>query len=628
MEPSPRRIEALSNEHHERRMATPASVRSKPRRPPGERCPAFIMRRAARPAPGLGGGKVRRWAVCVGLGAAVVLVGGCRRKTDATDKTPDAEPVAKSWFTEITRQVGLDFVHESGARGDRLMPEVMASGVALFDYDNDSDLDIYCTNGNRALPRLDGGSDTPNRMYRQEADGRFVDVTAASGLGDTGYGTGVAIGDIDNDGDLDVYVANVGRDRLYRNRGNGTFADISDAAGITVDGWSASVCFFDYDADGFLDIYVSRYVRWDATKKCFAPDGRPTYCGPLSFMPDHDVLLHNDGGAAFTDVTQEAGIGAVKAAGLGVVCQDFNDDGRQDVYVANDAYRNQLWINQGDGTFRDEAIERGVGYNLNGEPEAGMGVIAADFDNDGYDDLFMTHLGQETNTLYRNLGADMGFMDGTSGRGLGWSSVPYTGFGTVAFDVELDGDLDIFIVNGRVKRAELIQGAAAPPPWDVLAEPNLFYLNDGTGRFKLLTEPVASLCEPVEISRGLVAGDIDADGDMDLVLTNLHGPARLYRNDVPRTGAWLMVRAWHPELHRDAIGARVTVVCGGRRLVRTVGRAYSYLSSGDSRVHFGLGDVVKVDRIEIDWKDGLRERFSPVPINRYVELVRGTGTGL
>ena len=567
---------------------------------------------------------VTRCRACVVL--CCVLVSGCRQQKNTPSEGPTVTSNPTSWFTEITREVGLDFQHESGARGQRLMPEVMAGGVALFDYDNDGDLDLYFTNGHGALPKASDDRGTANRLYRQEADGHFVDVTDASGLGDTGYGMGVAIGDIDNDGDLDVYVANLGRDRLYRNRGDGTFEDITDAAGMTGDGWSTSVCFFDYDADGFLDLFVLQYVKWDADKTCFAPDGRPTYCGPLSFQPVHDILLHNNGGSAFRDVTAHAGVGAVKAAGLGLVCQDFNDDGRQDVYVANDAYPNQLWINQGDGTFRDEAIRRGAGYNLDGEPEAGMGVIAADFDNDGNDDLFMTHLGQETNTFYRNLGPDIGFIDGTSGRGLGWSSVPYTGFGIVAFDVELDGDLDIFLVNGRVKRGKVIPGVGPPPPWDVLAEPNLFYLNDGTARFALLTDPVASLCKPVEVSRGIAAGDIDADGDIDLLITNIHGRARLYRNDTPRKGAWLIVRALDPRLRRDAIGARVTVVCGKRRMVRTVGRTYGYLSSSDSRVHFGLGDVVKVDRIEVDWKDGLRERFSLAAVNRSVELIRGTGT--
>ncbi len=592
------------------------------------------------------------------LALVLVMATNCRREqqsdtTELAPKSGSSWPVGsatappkstshQSWFTEITTEIGLDFVHESGVRepsvspnghaGSQVvsgrMPEVMLSGVALFDFDGDGDLDIYLTNGNRALPRLDQADDlgTANQLFRQEADGRFTNVTAASGLGDTGYGMGVAIGDMDNDGDLDVYVTNLGPDRLYRNRGDGTFEDVSEAMTIDVDGWSASACFVDYDADGFLDLYISRYVRWRPGKQCFAPDGRPTYCGPLAFLPIHDVLLHNDAGVTFTDVSSRAGIDKVKAAGLGVVCEDFNADGRNDVYVANDAYANQLWINQGDGTFRDEALERGAGTNLNGEPEAGMGVVSADFDNDGNNDLFMTHLMQESNTLYRNVGGDRGFIDVTSEVGMSWSSIPYTGFGTAAFDVELDGDIDIFLVNGRVKRGPGVVNQALSPPWNILAEPNLFYVNQGNGRFKQVTDPVASMCGPVEVTRGLAIGDLDSDGDLDIVLTNIQGPARVYRNDAPRQGAWLKVRAYDPRLSRDAIGARVTVVCAGRRKLRTVGRACSYLSSSDAWVHFGLGKVANVDRIEVDWQDGLREWFVGAQVNKAVELVRGSGT--
>ena len=538
---------------------------------------------------------------------------------------PSPQPHGAPWFTEITKSVNLDFHHENGGRGKRYMPEMMAGGVALFDADNDGDLDLYLTNGHRGLPNFDDPGPDQNRFYRQGADGRFEDATQESGLGDRGYGMGVAIGDFDNDGDVDVYVTNLGTDRLFRNRGDGTFEDITASSGAGVDGWSASACFLDYDRDGFLDIYVSRYVRWQAEKRCYGPDGRDTFCGPLAFAPVTDVLLHNNGNATFTDVSESAGISKAKAAGLGVVCEDLSGDGWVDVYVANDAYANQLWINQHDGTFVDDAMITGSAYDLNGCPEAGMGVVAGDFDRDGDPDLFMTHLEGETNTFYRNLGGAIGFDDATSLAGLGTSSYRYTGFGTAAFDVELDGDLDLVVANGRVKRNDLIKGARPAAPWDVLAEPNLFYTNDGAGRFALDMHLAAPFCSPVEISRGLATGDLDADGDIDLVVTNLRGPARVFRNDAPRRGSWLIVRAVDPRLRRDAIGARITLVLDAQRLVRTITRAFSYLSSSDPRAHFGVKSGTTPVRIEVDWPDGMREHFPAPKLNALVTLTRGTG---
>ena len=541
-----------------------------------------------------------------------------------------SRPKEVQWFTEITTEVGLDFTHEAGATGEFHLPEIMASGAALFDFDNDGDLDIYLTNGNRALPLASTAESPLNRLFRQEPDRRFVDVTAESGLGDGGYGMGVALGDIDNDGDVDIYVTNYGPDRLYRNSSAGTFADVTLAAGIMVDGWSSSAAFFDYDLDGFLDLYVARYVVYKKTREnqCVDGAGRPDYCSPRVFLPVPDVLLHNNGDGTFTDVSQSAGITSISAAGLGVICEDLNNDGWTDVYVANDMYANQLWINQGDGTFRDEALLKGVAYNLHGQAEASMGVVAADVDNDGNHDLFLTHLRFQSNTLLRNLGGARGFTDVTGESGLGRPSMPYTGFGTVALDVEHDGDLDLVVVNGRVMRDSPVPGVVVPPPWDRYAEPNQFFLNTGAGRFTLAGAPVEALCGPTEVSRGLAMGDIDSDGDIDLLISNIQGTARLYRNDLPGKGHWLGVRAVDPRLQRDAIGARITIVHDNSQQVRTISRGFSYLSSSDPRAHFGLGGTSKVKRIEVRWPDGLRELFPGVSADQVKVLVRGTGEAL
>jgi hypothetical protein len=342
------------------------------------------------------------------------------------------------------------------------------------------------------------------------------------------------------------------------------------------------------------------------------------------FPPVHDVLLHNEGGGRFRDVSAEAGIDALRGAGLGVVHADLDGDGWQDFYVANDAYPNHLWLNRRDGTFVENALVLGTGYNVHGQPEGGMGVFAADLDNDGLDDLFVTNLSVETNTYYRNLGGGLGFADTTGEFRLGATSMALTGFGTVPLDADLDGDLDLFVVNGRVNRADPRPDSWVDEPWSFYAEPNLFYRNEGTA-FQKLNGPVADLCSPVEVTRGLAVGDIDEDGDPDLLLVNAEGLARLYRNDAPRSSHWLAVRAVDPALRREAIGARVTVRAGDRTWTRQITRAYSYLSSNDGRARFGLGAMASVDEVEITWPDGLRERFDIPAVDRTVELRRGEG---
>ena len=532
----------------------------------------------------------------------------------------------ESWLVDITATSGVEFLHTTGGEGKLYLPEIMGGGLAVFDADGDGRFDLYFTNQNSLLPALEPSTTEVNRFYRQTPAGGFEDATQSSGLGDGGYGMGVAIGDVDNDGDLDVFVSNVGADRLYLNDGRGVFADSTQQSGISIGSLSASAAFFDYDRDDDLDLYVTQYVRWNGTVRCTSSSGQNDYCGPLAFPPASDHLLRNEGGGRFVDVSEEAGIARVAAAGLGVVIEDFNLDGWPDVYVSNDAYANNLWMNQRDGRFVDEALMLGAAYNDQGTPEAGMGVLAEDLDQDGVTDLLVTHLDQETNTLYRGLADGAGFADATATSGLGQPSWHLTGFGAVAFDVEMDGDLDLAVVNGRVTLGSTAAPhSSLPDPWNRMAEPNHVYLNRGDAIFELGGSLLWQFTEPVEISRGLVATDLDSDGDLDLVLANIQGAARLYRNEAPRAGSWLQVRTYDPRLNRDAVGARVAVEMDQRTIWRTVHRTSSYLSSGPPIAFFALPIGGRFRSLRVRWPDGLEERFPGGTGGQRLILRRGEG---
>ncbi|HXV65568.1 MAG TPA: CRTAC1 family protein, partial [Vicinamibacteria bacterium] len=463
-----------------------------------------------------------------------------------------------------------------------------------------------------------------NRLFRQGSDGRFEDVTEEAGVGDTGYGMGVAVGDIDNDGLVDLYVTNYGPDVLYKNEGNGRFRNVTAEWGIGGDFWSASATFCDYDADGTLDLYVTHYVSYDPDKGCTHADGSIDYCSPQVFPGTSDVLYRNDRGRGFVDVSAEAGLRSVRSPGLGVICADLSGDGKLDFYVANDGEANQFWVNQGDGTFTDDALLLGVALGGDGQPEAGMGITVGDVDSDGDLDLFVTHIINQTNTLYLNQGA-LGYDDGTMKSGLAAPSLAMTGFGTGFLDFDHDGDLDLAVVNGRVQRHPPLGAARMSAYWNAYAEPNQLLENRGRGDFVDVSADAGDFGTPVEISRGLALGDVDEDGDLDLLVMNTAAKARLYRNDTVKKGDWLLVRAIEKESKRDAHGARVTVTAGGKSTVRIATPAYSYLSSNDPRVHFGIPRGASVERIEIVWPGGIKERFGGVPTNQVVVLERGSG---
>ena len=529
------------------------------------------------------------------------------------------------WLVDATEESGLDFVHSTGGTGELYLPEIMGGGVAVFDADGDGRLDLYFANQNDLLPDHAVSTTRLNGFYRQVDAGRFADATRASGLGDGGYGNGVAIGDVDNDGDPDVYLTNLGPDRLYLNDGSGVFAESPASTDMAVDDLSVSAAFFDFDRDDDLDLYVTRYVRWDAATRCSATSGRPTYCGPRAFPPASDRLLRNEGGGRFVDVSSEAGIATTYAAGLGVLVEDFDDDGWPDVYVANDAYANNLWINQRDGTFLDAALELGAAYNELGQPEAGMGLVADDLDNDGLTDLFVTHLDQETNTLYRTLPGGVGFTDASTASSLGRPSWHLTGFGVAALDIELDGDLDLAIGNGRVTLADKAPPGALAEPWNRLAEPNLLFLNRGDGTFEPAGRIAPDFVDTVEITRGVVAADLEGDGDLDLVVANIEGRARIYRNEAPRQGEWLAIVATEPALGRAAIGARITVEHSEGTTRRTLSRSTSYASSAPAAAHVRLPTDGAYARILVRWPDGTEEVFPGGVGGRRLSLRRGEG---
>jgi hypothetical protein len=575
---------------------------------------------------------------------------GCQR---AVPSLPREEAEGPSWFVDITEASGLHFVHDPGPTGHYFMPQAVGSGAALFDFDNDGRLDIYL------LQNGGPSSASTNRLFRQGADGRFVDVSKGSGLDIAGYGMGVAIGDVNNDGWPDVLVTEYGGIRLFLNNGNGTFSDVTKEAGLDNPLWGTSASFVDYDRDGWLDLVVVNYVDYDPARPCASAGGQPDFCPPRQFEGTVTKLYHNLGVARsaergarsaergdqnelngaprsalraprpasrvrFEDATIKAGLGRVPGPGLGVVCADFNGDHWPDIFIANDGKPNRLWINQHDGTFKEEAVVRGLAYNALGQAEAGMGVALGDVDGDGEFDVFVTHLTEEMNTLWRQ-GPKGAFHDRTAAAGLANCRLRGTGFGTQLADFDQDGALDLAVANGRVSRDQRVRETQPGSFWSRYAERNQLFANDGTGRFRDISAQNPAFCGTARVARGLACGDLDGDGALDLLVTNIAGPARLYRNVAPGRGHWLLVRAFDPALKRDAYGAEITVQAGGRKFMRWVNPGSSYLSSNDPRAHLGLGPSQRVDAIQVVWPDGSLETFPGCAADQVVMLCKGKG---
>ena len=551
-----------------------------------------------------------------------------------------AHPSPVPLFREVAEEVGLKFHHFTGATGEFYMPEIMGSGVALFDYDNDGDLDVYLIQGATFDPAQDprhakfpppAGWKPGNRLFRnllsETGKLQFVDVTEQAGVGHVAYGMGVAVGDYDNDGFQDLYVTNFGRNVLYHNNGDGTFTDVTAKAGVDDQRWSTSAAWVDYDRDGRLDLFVANYLEFTVkgNKHCFAPTGERDYCTPKMYQPVPARLFHNRGDGTFEDMTEAAGIGAAIGPGLGVVCADFNGDGWPDIYVANDGSAAHLWINQRNGTFKEESLLAGAAYSVDGLPQAGMGVTAGDFDGDGDEDIFKTNLTNEGANLYVNDGRG-NFYDASAEFGLLLPTFPYTGFGTEWFDYDNDGRLDLFIANGAVNGMESLRGSPYP-----FGQPNQLFHNEGPGnKFREMSANAGPAFASSEVSRGAAFGDIDNDGAIDIVVANNNGRVRLLLNQsrLLNRNHWLLVRLEALHGNRFGVGAKVELRQRGRKLLRRAHADSSYLSANDIRVHFGLGEEARIEEITVHWPSGECEAWDRIQADRIVTIRQGSGRRL
>jgi hypothetical protein len=560
------------------------------------------------------------------LGCFALAVGACEKSTsnqsvanrtagepnDNESKSPDSR-TPRPLFVEVAGESGIDFVHQNGATGEFYFPELMGQGCAWLDYDGDGLLDAYLLQGG-PIP-VDPDQAPGNQLYRNKGNGSFENVTAKSGAGDRGWSVGVACGDTDNDGDVDMYVTNVGRDVFYLNQGDGTFR-VADV-GIDDDDTSfgASATFLDYDADGHLDLFVCNYIGWSPNleRPCTTTAGTRDYCHPSAYNRLHpDRLYRNKGDGTFEDVTLSSGIGLSLRTGLGVYAGDFNGDGRMDIFVANDGMANTLWINSGNGRFVDEGMKLGCALNEQGVAEAGMGVACADVDDEGDLDLIITHMDGETNTFFRQ-NAEF-FDDETAQVRLAEASLPYTGFGIGFFDYDCDGVLDLFVANGRMR-------SGAPPRVPKYAEPCQLFRGLDRGRYQWIQGPeTAALSEPA-VGRGAAFGDYDNDGDVDVLVTNVNGSAKLFRNEARDGRHWLGLRVLNGK--RDAVGARVSVTAGEHTYHRVVQPGYGYGTSNDPRIHLGLGSADQVELVEVSWIDGTKSRLENVKADQWITIEKG-----
>lgn len=511
-------------------------------------------------------------------------------------------------FTDITKEVGIQFREENGESGKKYFIEPLGRGLALFDYDNDDDLDLYLVNGCN-LPIAISSPPQTNIFYRND-DGKFVDITSTASVGDTGYGLGCCAGDYNNDGHADLYVTNYGPNILYKNNGDGTFSDVTDVSGVGGNQFSSGCAFIDYDADGWLDLYVVNYVQFDINDNpnC-SRKGIPTYCTPEVLEGEADRLYKNNGNGTFTDVTEKVGIIAPPGKGLGVVCGDVDNDGDVDIFVANDTTPNLLYLNNGNGAFTEEALFAGVALSEDGRAFSGMGVNFGDYDNDGFLDIIITNFQDQVNNLYHN--TQNGFFNDVSfATGIGEKSLPYLAWGVDFVDFDNDGWQDIFIANGH-----LDDNIAKIDPIGTYAQMNQLYWNKKGNSFF-----VSQISGHPKVSRGTAFGDIDNDGDVDIVVSNLKDVPTIHRNDGGNVDNWISIKLIGTHCTRDAIGARVTITAGELTQIRDVKSGSGYLSQNDMRLHFGLGNVETIDTISVRWICGHVDIIKSIKSNQFLIL--------
>ena len=535
---------------------------------------------------------------------------------------PSPAPSSSALFQPVPpAQSGITWIHSNGRSENYYLPETTGAGCAFLDYDNDGWMDIFLVNS--------GPSDffTPakplrNALYHNNRDGTFTDVTAKAGVADAGYGMGVAVGDYNSDGFPDLFVTSYNRSILYRNNGDGTFTDVTAKAGISTPGWASSAVWFDYDNDGRLDLFVCRFVEFDkqANKFCGNEGTRERhYCIPRVYPPAHSWLFHNNGDGTFTDVSAQTGIAAGLGKAWGVVATDINNDGWMDLFVANDTVANFLWTNH-QGKFKDEGIEAGVGYSADGRARSGMGVDAADLDQDGWQDLTVTNVDQEMYSVYRN-NKDGTFDDLSPTTDMAQTTRSMSGWGLRFFDYDNDGNLDLFIANGHPDdQIEVHSGSVK------YREPLLLFHNDGH-TLKNVSESAGAVFQESLAARGLALGDFNNDGAVDVLVSTNNGAPVLLRNQAAKGNHWLGVKLVGKEANIDAIGARVTWKAGDLKRTRLKAGGGSYLSSHDPRVVCGLGPHTKVDQLEIRWPAPSTQVdvFADLPVDKYITIVEGKG---